>query len=388
MKLAIFGNSKRPKELSLEDATAQVNKWINIQNASSDNATIDIDGEIGEDWLGAGINTLQAVKSKLKEISGLKAKTITVNISSLGGSVNHGLGIHDVLAAHKATIITDVKGLTASMGTVIAQAGDTRKISDNALYLIHQPWGMFMSNVTELEQDLEDMKSVNNRLVNIYVKRSGQPEDKIRELMNEANGNGKWIDAEEAKEMGLIDEIYEPMKAAAMVLSPEANSHMRLPEIPKIKNNVTEDDNNSQILNTMKELKDMFAGLTAFIAASFKKEGSEESTVPENIQDKITEIEAQIVAVGGQEARVTELEAEAVTAAEALAASTTGLDASAAELAIATARIATLESELAKANGQSTKTPGKTGLEDADNPADKTAQMLATDLATIKAELV
>jgi DNA repair exonuclease SbcCD ATPase subunit len=239
---------------------------------------------------------------------------------------------------------------------------------------------MFMSNVTELEQDLEDMRSVNNRLVNIYVKRSGQPEDKIRELMSEANGNGKWIDAEEAKEMGLIDEVYEPMKAAALVLSPDASAHMKLPIIPKSK--VLNE--NSQIINDMKEeLSEKFEGLKTFIAGMFKKEDSEGVSIPEDAQGKLDELEAQIAEVGNQEDRIAELEGSVETATADLATANESLGTATKDLETANARIAELEGELTKAKAPSTKIEGKSGLEDADNPADKTTQMLNRDREAI-----
>jgi hypothetical protein len=49
--------------------------------------------------------------------------------------------------------------------------------------------------------------------------------------MNEDNGNGKWIDADEALEVGLIDEIMEPTRAAASV-SKEFLDKYKLPQIP------------------------------------------------------------------------------------------------------------------------------------------------------------
>lgn len=190
---------------------------IDIRNESDDVAVIDIDGEIGwvnenGDW-----NTATRIKDRLKDISKIEAKKILVNINSLGGFVDDGLAIHDVLASHEAEIETRVIGMTASAATIIAQAGDKRTMSENSLYLIHKAWGLAMGNTNEMRAAIGDLEAIDKRLLNIYAKRSGKDESEFLSLMEENNGTGKWIDAEEAREFGLIDEAFEPMKAAASV---------------------------------------------------------------------------------------------------------------------------------------------------------------------------
>ena len=380
MKIAIFAMGRNVKDITPEKAAEIVNKWINISNAESNEATIDIDGTIGEDWWsGSSENTVKAVKNKLTEIANLKAKKIIVNINSLGGDVSHGLGIHDILAQHEAEIETNVQGLTASAATIIAQAGDVRKMSDNALYLIHQPWSIFLSNVNELEQELEDMRTVNDRLVAIYTKRSGTPEEDIRALMNEANGNGKWISADEALEMGLVDEVYEPMKAAAMVLDADTKMAMRLPDLPTVQKTIgfnkeqeeAEQEEQRKFLDIMKEeLINLFAGLKGWFTENFKKEDSDEVSIPEEAQAKLDELEAKIEEVGNQEDRITDLEGQVETL--------TG------ERDTAQSRITELETELAQANAGSTKKKGKEGMEESEGMDDAEAQSLANDVAAIK----
>lgn len=389
MKFAIFAMGKSTKDLTPEAAAKAVDSWLKILNAESDEPIIEIDGVIGEDWWGESQNTVKAIKKKLADIANLKASKITVNINSLGGDVSHGLGIHDILAQHDAEIVTNVQGLTASAATIIAQAGDVRQMSDNALYLIHQPWSFFMSNVSELENDLDNMRTINDRLVKIYTKRSGKPEAEIRALMDEDNGNGKWISAQEAEEMGLIDEVYEPMKAAAMVI-PEAAANMPLPKLPKLPGADTggaDNNDNTQILNIMKkELMDMFASLKGWFTDNFKKEGSEESEIPEAAQAKLGELEAKINEVGDQEEKVTTLEASVQTLTGERDTAVADLATRGGELETANAKITKLETDLAKAKGGSTKPKGKEGGEDIEKLGDTLNQQLSADLAKIKGE--
>ena len=385
MKIGIYAMGKSVQDITPEKASEIVNKWISIKNADQEETTIDIDGTIGDDFRsGSSENTVKAIKQKLKEVANLKSKKIIVNINSLGGDVSHGLGIHDVLAQHSAEIVTDVQGLTASAATIIAQAGDTRKMSDNALYLIHQPWSFFMSNVSELENDLEDMRTINNRLVAIYTKRSGATEDEIRELMNEANGNGKWINADDALEMGLIDKVYEPMKAAAMVLDGDMKMSMRLPDLPTVQKTIPfnkeqeQEEQNNKLLDIMKkEFTDMFAGLKSWFNENFKKEGSEESEIPVEAQAKLDDLEAKIGEIGDQEDKITTLEGQVETLTGEKETATTAQ-------ATAEAKVKELETDLAKAKATSTKKQGKTGLEESEDMDDPHQQSLAADVAKIK----
>jgi len=383
---------------TLEQAIQNVNKWITIKNTDSEESTIDIDGIIGEDWFGEGENTTKAIRNKLKEIGGLKAKKITVNINSLGGSVTHGIGIHDVLAAHKAEIETNVTGMTASAATIIAQAGDTRKMSDNALYLIHQPWSVFISNVKELESNLEDMRKVNDTLIRIYTKRSGQPESKIRELMDEANGNGKWIDAEEAKEMGLIDEVYEPMKAAAslrdqiMSLSKGPESFIeKLPEIPnskiEMKTNVTQTEGSEAAMSVTENEK---KGLSALIEAAKKFFGSEEEEQDETVEETEETAEEEQAEETAEEESEEETSEEEESEEEQAEESTNNEVQSAASniearLSQLEAENAELQSRLARADAKSTKPSGPEGNEGSGTGKSPEQEMLDADLTKLRA---
>lgn len=192
-------------------------KEIDGQNV----AEIDIDGVIGFDFWSDDPekNTKERMREQLKEVDAIQADKIIVNISSLGGDVDHGLAIHDLLANNSAEVETRVIGMTASAATIIAQAGDIRTMSDNALYLVHRAWTVGMGNANDFEALAKDLVKLDGRISNIYSKRSEKTEDDFMDLMNESNGDGIWISAEEAKEYGLIDSITEPMKAAALDVS-------------------------------------------------------------------------------------------------------------------------------------------------------------------------
>ncbi len=213
---------------------------------------IDIEGIIGlPEWITDDedkVRTKEKMKAELKTLANLKASRIIVNINSPGGSVNHGLSIYDLLAENQAEVITKVNGMTASSATIIAMAAkkENRRMSDNSLMLVHYASTIALGNKNEIGQTIDDLKKVDERLVNIYVKATGTEKAKIEELMNEFNGTGKWITADEAKEYGFVGEVYEPMQAAAMMTNDSLKQY-GLPPVPQQKNQTTTDESMEQV---------------------------------------------------------------------------------------------------------------------------------------------
>ncbi len=245
-----------------------------ITNSSPDTLEIDIEGTIGGGWFEDG-PTKEAVKKQLKDIAQSRASHIIVNINSYGGDVNHGISIHDLLAEHKAKVTTVIHGHTASAATIISQAGDVRKMSDNALFLVHKASTWAGGNSNDIEIALSDLKKCDETIAGIYAKRTGKTVDEINEVMNRFDGRGEWLTASEAKELGFIDEVFEPMKAVASV-DLEDFKKIGLPELPKNK------------LNMNAEKSTVFAWFKEFTAKiTGKKEP--EITEPVNTEPPSTE---------------------------------------------------------------------------------------------------
>lgn len=140
---------------------------------------------------------------------------INMYVNSPGGAVTHGLAIYDTMQFIKSPIHTIVIGQAASMGSLLAQAGVKRYMTQNARHMIHRvssgTGGTSGSiHVQELEfedarRHLEESKSLNKRLTEIYVNHNtaGKQFDELMEVMK----HDTFLNAEEAKDFGLIDEI-------------------------------------------------------------------------------------------------------------------------------------------------------------------------------------
>jgi len=298
--------------------------WMTIVDKADGVVEINIEGIIGEgfwseDEAEGALNTKEAMRNELKVIGQTDAHTIIVNINSYGGDVNHGISIYDMLAQNKAKIITRVNGFTASIATVIAMAGDQREISSNSLFLIHKPSLLMLGgfNANDLAKRIEQLDIVDKRIREIYVKR-GAINYIVDRLMEENDGKGKWLDADEARENQFVDTVFEPMKMAACVNTPELLNQLGIAEVPENFLNKQDMSNEKNVLQGMlDELREFIDGI---IKPKAKEEGTEGKTegeekteetimvAPAEINAKLTAMQEAIDAVEINEAVVAEVE--------------------------------------------------------------------------------
>ena len=236
---------------------------IRFLNENTDEAVIEIYGQIGyEGWdREDDENTARLMSGELDRIKALNAKRITVKINSLGGDVNHALAIHDLLAEHPALVTTQINGLCASAATIVAMAGKERRMSKNALFLIHQCSAYVgRANQEQLAQELETQKTVNGRMLDIYTAACNGKEAEISELLKANNGLGKWLTATEAKDFGFVTDIYnESRKTACFTQS--AFSDNGLPALPEAyADMVAAEDNRSPWQSLVDLLTKHFSG--------------------------------------------------------------------------------------------------------------------------------
>ena len=157
----------------------------------------------------AAVATYNEFTRKIREIGASNARKVVVNIRSTGGDVSDALLIYEQLKSLKAKVVTQCYGYIASAATIIAQAASEgeRRMSENALYLIHQSTTSMEGNTHKLSGGIELLRKTDERIAKIYSDASGRPAEEFLTLMGENEGRGKWLSAEEALSAGLIDEI-------------------------------------------------------------------------------------------------------------------------------------------------------------------------------------
>lgn len=140
---------------------------------------------------------------------------IHMYVNSPGGSVTAGLGIVDTMRFIRPDICTYIIGQAASMGSVIATCGAKGKrfALRNARNLMHQPLiaGVMEGQATDLEIEAREMLRIRDRLYALYSEQTGQSVDKITRDCD----RNKWLDDEEMKAYGLIDDVLATMPGKA-----------------------------------------------------------------------------------------------------------------------------------------------------------------------------
>ena len=156
--------------------------------------------------------TSELVKSQLLYLEQIDdRKDIKMYINSPGGSVYDGLGILDTMDFIRPDIITVNTGLAASMAAVILCAGTKgkRKSLKRSRTMIHQPIGYTgYAQASDIEIDAKEINSLKKELYEIISENTGQKYDKVER----DSDRDYWMNAKEAKDYGIIDEIIKSRK--------------------------------------------------------------------------------------------------------------------------------------------------------------------------------
>ena len=132
-------------------------------------------------------------------------KDIAFYINSPGGIVTSGMAIYDTMQYIRPEVSTVCIGQAASMGSLLLAAGAKGKRFSlpHSRIMIHQPSGGFQGQATDIEIHAREILTLRSRLNNIYVDHTGQELSVIEDAME----RDRFLNPEEAKEFGLIDEV-------------------------------------------------------------------------------------------------------------------------------------------------------------------------------------
>ncbi len=133
-------------------------------------------------------------------------KDICLYINSPGGSVTAGLAIYDTMNYIKCDVSTICIGLAASMGAFLLSSGAKGKrfALANSEIMIHQPLGGAQGQASDIKIQADHIMRTKKRLNTILAKNTGKPYETVEKDTDRDN----YLTAEEAKEYGLIDEIF------------------------------------------------------------------------------------------------------------------------------------------------------------------------------------
>lgn len=134
-------------------------------------------------------------------------KEISMYINSPGGVVTSGMSIYDTMQYIRPKVSTLVVGQAASMGSILAVAGEKgmRFALPNARIMVHQPSGGYQGQATDIMIHAAETQKIKDQMNQIYVKHTGQSLKSVEKALERDN----FMSAKEALDWGHLDEIVE-----------------------------------------------------------------------------------------------------------------------------------------------------------------------------------
>jgi ATP-dependent Clp protease, protease subunit len=139
-------------------------------------------------------------------------KDIFMYINSPGGVVTSGLAIHDTMQYIRPEVSTVCIGQAASMGSFLLASGQPGKrvALTNSRIMIHQPSGGAQGMATDIEIQAKEILRMRACLNSLYAKYTGKPVEEIEKAMD----RDMFLEADEAKAFGLVDEVMDKRPVA------------------------------------------------------------------------------------------------------------------------------------------------------------------------------
>lgn len=165
-----------------------------------ENRIIFITGEIEDAVANTVVAQLIYLESKDPE------KDVYLYINSPGGSVSAGLAIYDTMNYVKCDVSTICIGLAASMGAFLLSSGKKGKrfALPNSEIMIHQPLGGAHGQASDIQIQANQILKIKRKLNAILAANTG----KDLAVIEKDTDRDNYMDAEEAKAYGIIDEVY------------------------------------------------------------------------------------------------------------------------------------------------------------------------------------
>jgi ATP-dependent Clp protease protease subunit len=137
-----------------------------------------------------------------------KNQEISLYINSPGGYVSDGLAIYDTMQFVHCDIATYCIGQAMSMGALLLAAGTRGKrfILPHARVMLHQPSGGVGGTAADIERHAEEILKLRREMNEIFARHTGQTIQRI----DKDSDRDFFLNAQEAKEYGLVDEVIEP----------------------------------------------------------------------------------------------------------------------------------------------------------------------------------
>ncbi|WP_462398758.1 ATP-dependent Clp protease proteolytic subunit [Corynebacterium falsenii] len=168
-------------------------------------------------FLGTQVDDASAndIMAQLLVLEGLDPdRDITMYINSPGGSFTSLMAIYDTMQYVRPDVQTVCLGQAASAAAVLLAAGTPGKRAalPNARVLIHQPaTGGVQGQVSDLEIQAKEIDRMRTLMEETLARHTGRTAEQVRIDTD----RDKILTAEDAKEYGIIDQVFDYRKLSA-----------------------------------------------------------------------------------------------------------------------------------------------------------------------------
>ncbi|GEK28514.1 head maturation protease, ClpP-related [Furfurilactobacillus siliginis] len=167
--------------------------------------TNDDDAPFYRDWFGMTVVSPADILDALPR----DGSDIDVEIASDGGEVDPATEICTALRNYHGNVTVQIVANAYSAGTIIAMGADKVQMAPGAKMMIHNASSGAEGNFHDMEHASQMLQTTNKAIANMYAAKTGKPVQDFLDLMDQE----KWLDADDAVELGLADEIqnFEPV---------------------------------------------------------------------------------------------------------------------------------------------------------------------------------
>ena len=182
------------------DQTGNSERSYDIYSRLLEDRIVFLNGEIDD-------NVANLIVAQLIYLEGKNPnKDISIYINSPGGSVSAGLAIYDTMKYIKCDVSTICVGRAASMGAFLLAGGTKGKrfALPNSEIMIHQPLGGARGQASDIQIQAKHIQHTKERMNKMLSENTGKP----LEVVERDTDRDNYMTANEAKEYGIIDEIF------------------------------------------------------------------------------------------------------------------------------------------------------------------------------------
>lgn len=161
-------------------------------------------------WGQVDEKTAKHLVERMLYLDSLNHNEIKFYINSPGGYVTAGFAIYDTMLSLQSPVSTICSGLAASMASILLSAGakGRRFVQPHGKVMIHQPSGGARGQASNIEIQATEILKTRELSARILAENCGQSYERVLKDFN----RDYWMDAQESKEYGIVDEIINKNK--------------------------------------------------------------------------------------------------------------------------------------------------------------------------------